>query len=162
MKHTKENIESVENDINEIIKIVNSLDESTIRWNPTEKEWSIQQIVIHVAEAIPFWLKDIEAIKANPTEKWGRDVNHSGRLYAVSAENINSTTVDQALKELAKIPTVVKETLINLTEEEEQIVAPTYNPNFEGKPVSFIVDKLVVGHVKGHLGQIKRNLSKLD
>lgn len=159
---TVESINSVQQDIDEIISIVRDLDESTIRWNPTEEEWSILQIVVHVAEAIPFWLKDIEAIKADPTKKWGRDLKNDGRLYAVSEENIKNTTVDQAINDLAKVPAGMKASLENLTEEQAQLVAPCYNPNFEGKPVQFIVDKLVVSHVNGHLGQVKRNLSKLD
>lgn len=157
----EKDIKSVKEDINEIVTIVKDLDESTIRWNPTEDEWSILQIVVHVEEAIPFWLKDIEAIKADPTKKWGRDVKHEGRLYAVSEENINNVTVDKALNDVEKIPFAVKQTLEKLTDEDTKLVAPSYNPNFDGKPVQFVIDKLVVGHVNGHLGQIKRNLSKL-
>lgn len=155
-------INKVKLDIDEMVAIVRDLDEETIRWNPTADEWSIMQIIVHVAEAIPFWLDDIEAIKKSPHDKWGRDLKHEGRLFAVSEDNINNTTVEQAITNLEKIPTQVKETLENLSEEEAQIVAPCYNPNFDGKPVQFIIDKLVVNHVSGHLGQIKRNLSKLD
>lgn len=155
-------INKIKVDIDEMVAIVRDLDEVTIRWNPTADEWSIMQIIVHVAEAIPFWLDDIEAIKKSPHDKWGRDLKHEGRLFAVSEDNINNTTVEQAITDLEKIPTQVKETLENLSEEEAQIVAPCYNPNFDGKPVQFIIDKLVVNHVSGHLGQIKRNLSKLD
>lgn len=157
-----EKIESVQSNVDEMISIVKELDEETIRWNPVEDEWSIMQIIVHVAEAIPFWLQEIEGIKKDPTAKWGRGLSHEGRLYAVSEENITNTTVDGAIKDLEEVPSSVKETIESLTEEQLQLVAPCHNPNFEGKPVQFIVDNLVVKHVDGHLGQIKRNLSKLD
>lgn len=157
-----EKVQSVQSNIDEMIQIVRGLDEETIRWNPTEEEWSIMQIIVHVAEAIPFWLKEIEGIKKDPTATWGRGLSHEGRLYAVSEENIQNTTVDEALQDLKKVPASVKETVQSLSDEQYQLVAPCRNPNFEGKPVQFIVDNLIVKHVDGHLGQIKRNLSKLE
>lgn len=157
-----EKVQSVQNNIDEMISTVRSLDEETIRWNPTEDEWSIMQIIVHVSEAIPFWLREIEGIKKDPDAKWGRGLSDEDRLYAVSEENIQNTTVDKAISDLEKIPSLVEESLAALTDEQLKIVAPCHNPNFEGKPVQFIVDNLVVKHVEGHVGQIKRNLSKLD
>lgn len=162
MTNLAEEIQSVKDNIAEMISTVQKLDEDTIRWNPTEEEWSIIQIIAHVGEAIPFWLKEIESVQAVPTGKWGRDHFHAGRLMAVSEENITNLTVDQAIADLEKIPSLVEERLSSLTKEQLEIVAPTYNPNFEGKPVEFIVNNLVVKHIEGHLGQINRNLSKLD
>ena len=34
-------------------------------WKPSEDEWSIMQIITHVAEAIPYWAKEINNIKLN-------------------------------------------------------------------------------------------------
>src|SRR5690625_3571725 len=161
-KKNDERLESVSNNIQEMNSIVRELDEETIKWNPTEEEWSIMQIIVHVGEAIPFWLEDIKGIQKDPTAKWGRGLTHEGRLYAVSDENIQNTTVDEAIIDLEKIPLLVKESLASLTDEQLQIVAPSKNPNFEGKPVQFIVDNLVVKHIEGHVGQIKRNLSKVE
>lgn len=162
LTQTVEKVQSVQNNIDEMIQIVRGLDEKTIRWNPTEEEWSIMQIIVHVAEAIPFWLKEIEGIKKDPTAKWGRGLSDEARLYTVSEENISNTTVDGAIRDLEKIPSLVEKSLDSLTDEQLKIVAPCHNPNFEGKPVQFIVDNLVVKHIEGHVGQIKRNLSKLD
>ncbi|MEI3612405.1 DinB family protein [Pseudogracilibacillus sp. SO30301A] len=159
---TTEKVQSVHHNIDEMIAFVRGLDEKTIRWNPTEDEWSIMQIIVHVAEAIPFWLREIERIIEDSSAKWGRGLTDEDRLYAVSDENIQNVKVDDAIRDLKKIPSLVEKSLSSLTEDQLKIVAPCHNPNFEGKPVQFIIDNLVVKHVEGHLGQIKRNLSKLD
>jgi hypothetical protein len=40
--------------------------------------------------------------------------------------------------------------------------APSYNPNFDGKPLSFLVDHLIVKRVTGHYGQLVRHLEKVQ
>lgn len=50
-------IESVQQSIQNIISLVKDLSEKEIRWNPSAEEWSIMQIITHVAEAIPYWVR---------------------------------------------------------------------------------------------------------
>lgn len=162
MTNTNERrVQAVENSIQEMIDIVKDLSEDTIRWNPTPEEWSIMQIASHVVEAIPFWLEEIKKINENPSNDWGRGLQHEGRLHAVSEQYLKNKSVDDVLKELEHVPIQVEEVVLPLTEEQLKVVAPAKNPNFEGKSVQFIVDNLVVKHVEGHVGQMKRNLSKL-
>ncbi|MFC6604505.1 hypothetical protein ACFQDF_27915 [Ectobacillus funiculus] len=56
----------------------------------------------------------------------------------------------------------VEQTLNKLDEEKLVLEAPSRNPRFGTKPISFIVDHLLVEHVSKHLGQIERNLSKIN
>lgn len=156
----RDDIQAVRNSVQKMIDTVKDLPEETIRWKPSEDEWSIMQIAAHTAEALPYWAKQIENIIENPEAKWGRDHTDEARLQKVSEENINKLTVDELLSELQEVPAAVEAALGKLTEEQRQIVAPSNNPNFEGKPVQFIIDKLIVGHVEGHYGQMQRNLSK--
>lgn len=146
--------------IQEMIDIVNRLDEETIRWNPSHEEWSIIQILSHVAEAIPYWIKQIENIKENPSAEWGRGLQDEDRLYAVSDEKINKSDIKELVSVVEEIPEKVNKFLKALSEEDMEIVAPSRNPNFKGKPIQFIVDNLIVKHIEGHVSQIKRNLSK--
>ncbi|RST60561.1 DinB family protein [Siminovitchia terrae] len=154
-------IQDVKAAIEEMLNTVKELPEDTIRWKPSEEEWSIMQVVAHVAEAIPFWLGEIRQIIQSPEDVWGRDHTNKIRLKAVDAKAVDSLPVDKVFEDLKKIPTQTEETLSTLTDEQFQIIAPSRNPNFDGKPVQFIVNKLIVGHIQGHNGQIQRNLSKL-
>lgn len=160
-KTNGDRVQAVEASIQEMVEIVKELSEDTIRWNPTPEEWSIMQITSHVVEAIPYWLEEINKINENPTGNWGRGLDHEGRLHAVSEDYLKTKSVDEVLEELEKVPEQVKAVVSPLTDEQLAVVAPANNPNFEGKEVQFIVDNLVVKHIEGHVGQIKRNLSKL-
>jgi hypothetical protein len=62
---------------------------------------------------------------------------------------------------LQRLDKNIEEVLSSLTEEQLAIESPSRNPRFGTKPLSFIVDHLLVEHAAKHCGQIKRNLSKI-
>ncbi|KKB35537.1 DinB family protein [Bacillus thermotolerans] len=155
-------IESVRVSIDQIVNLVKTLPEETIRWKPSEDEWSIMQIITHVAEAIPYWVQEIKNIQSRPEQSWGRGLKDEVRLRTVSEENVKSLSVDEVLNQLPSIPAVVEETLHSLTDSELAIKAPSRNPRFDGKPVEFIVNHLIVEHAEKHYNQIQRNLSKYN
>ncbi|UGB31980.1 DinB family protein [Metabacillus sp. B2-18] len=154
--------ESVQQSIQNIIHVVKGLSEKEIRWNPSTEEWSIMQIITHVAEAIPYWVREIQQIKEHPDQTWGRGLTDETRLKTVSEANVNSLLVEDVLDQLASVPSFVKETLQALSSEDLEIIAPSRNPRFDGKPVEFIVNHLIVEHVEKHYHQIQRNLSKYN
>ncbi|MFD2215699.1 DinB family protein [Metabacillus endolithicus] len=155
-------IESVHQSIQNIISVVKDLSEKEIRWNPSMEEWSIMQIITHVAEAIPYWVREIQQIKEHPDQTWGRGLTDETRLKTVSEANVNSLLIEDVLDQLAAVPSFVKETLQALSSEDLEIIAPSRNPRFDGKPVEFIVNHLIVEHVEKHDHQIQRNLSKFN
>ena len=156
----QQSIQSVQKSIDNMIETVSGLSANTIRWKPSDDEWSILQIVCHVLEAIPYWMKEIAQIRAHPEELWGRNHLQEARLAAVS--ETNQRTIDEVLKELTALKVQVEAELSNLNQEILSIVSTSLNPNFGTKPISFIVDHLIVEHASKHCGQIERNLSKLS
>lgn len=156
----QESIVSVEKSLDQIIETVEGLSEEIIRKNPVPEEWSIMQIICHVEEAIPYWIGEIENIKSAPGTEWGRHFTHAGRLAAVDAAD--TRTVSDVLAKLKAMKPVVAEKLAQLDEVTLATESPSRNPNFGTKPISFIVDHLIVEHAAKHFGQIQRNLSKLQ
>ncbi|MCQ0955218.1 DinB family protein [Bacillus cereus] len=154
--------ESIYESINKIKTIVKPLPEEIIYWKPSEDEWSIMQIITHVAEAIPYWAKEISNIKVNHENLWGRGLTDEVRLQAVSEENINGTTVVAVIEQLSTIPLTIENVLTTLTDEELQIQAPSRNPRFTNKSIDFIVNHLIVEHTEKHYKQIERNLCKFN
>ncbi|WP_185807642.1 hypothetical protein [Lysinibacillus telephonicus] len=55
----------------------------------------------------------------------------------------------------------VEKTFGKVKEEDLTKTAPSYNPNFDGKPLSFLIDHLIVQHVVGHYDQLVRHLQKV-
>lgn len=143
-----------------MIDTVSGLSENTIRWRPSEDEWSIMQIVCHVLEAIPYWMEEVAQIKVHPGELWGRNHLQEARLAAVT--ETDKRTIDEVLTELTALKAQVDTELNRLDQEVLAIESTSRNPNFGTKPISFIVDHLIVEHASKHCGQIERNLSKLS
>lgn len=158
---TQDAVVSVMESIDRIIETVKGLPEETVRWNPTEDEWSIMQIMAHIAEALPYWVREIGQLVQSPGQEWGRNHLHEPRLQAVSPETVDAISVDEMLQKLEEVKSQVKEGIENLTDEQLAAEAPSKNPNFGTKPISFIITHLIDQHVNKHEGQIQRNLSKL-
>ncbi len=159
-KSIAQSIDAFKQSIDKMTETTLSLSEETIRWNPTKDEWSIMQILCHILEAVPYWLGEIRQIKEQPGELWGRNHLQEARIAAVT--NTDSRSVDDVLRELASLKSLVEKELGTLDEETLAIQATSRNPNFGTKPISFIVDHLIVEHTSKHYGQIQRNLSKIS
>ncbi|OLO27900.1 hypothetical protein BTR23_19000 [Alkalihalophilus pseudofirmus] len=159
---TQSNITSVNESIDRIIETVRGLPEETIRWEPTEDEWSIMQIIAHIVEALPYWVAEIEQLVETPGKPWGRNHLHEPRLEAVKPETVDAISVDEMIQALEEVKQTVQEGIGNLTREQLAAEATSVNPNFGTKPPSWIIDHLIDEHVNKHEGQIQRNLSKLS
>ncbi|AXN40183.1 DinB family protein [Peribacillus butanolivorans] len=153
-------IQSFQQSIDHILETTANLSEKTIRCNPTEEEWSIMQILSHIAEAIPYWLGEVETVVATPGSKWGRGLQDPARLAAVT--DTEKLSVDEVLKQVDELKYKVESGLGKLDEETLSKESPHRNfAKFGNKPVSYIVDHFIDDHVSGHYDQIKRNLSKI-
>ena len=154
-------VESIQTSIDQIVETVTGLSVETIRWNPSEEEWSIMQILSHLAEAIPYWLGEVKTVVDNPGSQWGRGLQDPARLAAVT--DTDRLSVEDVINQVKELKQQVETTLNPLDEESLAQENPHRNfAKFGNKPVSFIVDHFIDEHLSGHLGQIKRNLSKLN
>lgn len=157
-----EKVEIFKNSIQSFIKVLEETEESVLYIKPSEKEWSGMQIVSHVLEAVDFWVVDLEALLIVPGAKWGRNHEHVRRLAAVDETVVAGLKKEAAIKALQDLIPRVEESLGKVKEEDLVKTAPSYNPNFEGKPLSFLIDHLIVQHVVGHYGQLVRHLEKVQ
>src|SRR3954469_16728562 len=157
-----EKVEIFKKSITDMVEVLNKTDESILYVTPSENEWSAMQIVAHVLEAVDFWLMDLEALLVVPGAKWGRNHEHVRRLAAVEENVVSRIKQDEAIIALQNLVPKVEAALVKVTEEDLVKTAPSYNPNFDGKPLSFLVDHLIVKHVTGHYGQLVRHLEKVQ
>ncbi|MFE4703770.1 DinB family protein [Peribacillus simplex] len=154
-------IQSVQQSIDHILETAANLPEETIRFNPADDEWSIMQILSHLAEAIPYWLGEVENVIAMPGAEWGRGLQDPARLAAVT--DTDKIAVDDVMKQVEDLKYKVESSLGNLDEETLSKESPHRNfAKFGNKPVSYIVDHFIDEHVSGHYDQIKRNLTKIQ
>lgn len=154
-------VEEFKNAIAQITAIIEATPEEKLYAQPSDTEWSAMQIVSHILEAVNFWSADLEALLVVPGAKWGRNHEHVRRLAAVEPSVVANLKKADAIAQLNALVPVVEVALDKVTEEDLAKTAPSYNPNFDGKPLSFLIDHLIIKHVTGHLGQIERHLEKV-
>ncbi|AOH54387.1 hypothetical protein ABE28_008475 [Peribacillus muralis] len=159
-QNIEKSIESIQLSIDHILETTKNLPEETVRCNPTEDEWSILQILSHLAEAIPYWLGEVKTVVSMPGSKWGRGLQDPARLAAVT--DTERLSVDEVKKQVEELKGKVESVLGKLDQETLSKESPHRNfAKFGNKPVSYIVDHFIDEHVSGHYGQIQRNLSKI-
>ena len=157
-----EKVEAFKKGFEDIVEVLNNTDEATLYVKPSTEEWSAMQVVSHVLEAVDFWVADLEALLIVPGAKWGRNHEHVRRLAAVDENVVAQLKKEDAIQALQNLVPKVEVALGKVKEEDLEKTAPSYNPNFDGKPLSFLIDHLIVKHVVGHHGQIVRHLAKVQ
>lgn len=160
VKSIPEYTASIEKTLAQIVQQCKVLSEETIRWKPSEEEWSILQIISHVKEATPYWIHEAKRVIEKPGAEWGRGLQDANRLAAVS--NPDALSVSETIAGVEKLIGIVHSELSSMREEQLHIESPHRNfAKFGNKPVSFIIGHFIDEHIAGHLKQIQRNLEKL-
>lgn len=148
--------------ISNMIAILDKTSNETLYKKPSAEEWSVMQIASHVIEAVEFWVADLEALLVVPGAKWGRNHEHVRRLAAVEENYVASLVKEDVIERLQQLVPLAENALSKVKEEDLEKTAPSYNPNFDGKPLSFLINHLILLHVEGHLGQMERHLAKVQ
>jgi uncharacterized damage-inducible protein DinB len=154
-----ESIQSIKESVDEMARLAKQHPESVICWKPAEDKWSILEILCHMDEAIPYWLEEIRRLAVTPEAEWGRGLQDEARLNAVAQAEQRS--LDDVLQDLAKSKQQIATVLGSLSDDQLAAESPSRNPRFGVKPLSFIIDHLLVEHATKHVGQIQRNLREL-
>jgi uncharacterized damage-inducible protein DinB len=144
----------------ELVAEVQGLGPALIHWMPAEGVWTIMDILCHIREFVPFWTDEVLRIVRRPDEPWGRTHADPARLAAVA--DTGSQSLDAVLEGIERAVADAIARLGDLTDLELAKEATSKNPRWGLKPASFVVDDLLVEHVKKHLGQIRRNIRQFD
>lgn len=156
-----ENIAHFKQAINSMIQQIEQTEDALLYVKPSETEWSAMQIACHVVEAVHFWTTDLNALCIVPGAKWGRNHEHVRRLAAVADSVVTQVSANSIIEQLQALIPLTEQSLQQVQQQDLALVAPSYNPNFDGKPLSFLIEHLIVKHVVGHEGQLARHLEKV-
>jgi uncharacterized damage-inducible protein DinB len=155
----KEASVSIQQTTDQIIAACQGLSEDVLKSKPAEDQWSVLEVLCHLEEAIPYWLQELQAAITSPETPWGRGLQHEGRLAAVAGAHERQAA--DVFRGLQAAKQQVEEVLGSISEESLQVEVESRNPRFGKKPLSFIVQHLLVEHLVTHLKQIERNVSAL-
>lgn len=158
MSHIASAVTSLEETTRRIESIVRPLPHELLTWRPTPDVWSIMDNLAHIEEFVPFWIGEMRAMLADPPQLWGRDQRHAGRLEAV--RDTSSRELDALLRNIQSEIANAAKYLHTLNDSALETEAVSRNPNWATKPVSFVLDTLLVKHLSDHCNQIQRNIQQ--
>lgn len=150
--------EQIDSKLDEMIALSSTLAEDVVYWKPSAEAWSVQEVLSHVEEAIPYWIGEVVKVANRTSAEWGRTMQDATRLAAIARAN-DIPTAD-FLQKLEQTKATIRQSLLPLKEEELKIEAPSRNPKFGTKPLTFIMDHFVIEHIETHIKQIQRNVSQ--
>jgi hypothetical protein len=146
--------------VEEIVRQVEAMPRDCIHWKPGPEVWTVMDNLCHAVEFMPYWTSQVEQAILHPEEEWGRTHGDAARLAAVAdTSQRNLGEVKQQLRERVR---ECAARLERFTPEQFAIEARSRNPRWGVQPASFIVDTLLVAHLKSHCSQIRRNLAQYN
>ncbi len=154
----KEAIQSIQTSIQEIVSTVKGISPELLHWKPAHDKWSIMEVLVHVEEAVPYWLNEISRLLENPGTEWGRGLQDPQRLAAVA--NAGSRNLDDVIASIEGMVHEVERILAPISADQLKQESPSRNPRFGTQPLSFVIQHLLVEHVDVHDKQIKRNIEQ--
>lgn len=156
----QEAIASTQHSLERIISTAKAQPAEVLSWKPAEDKWSIMEVLAHVDEAVAYWLDEITRLLETPGTEWGRGLQDERRLAAVAAAGGRS--LDEVLSSIDKVKGRVADVLAPITSETLALEAPSRNPRFGTKPLSFVIQHLLVDHAASHVKQIERNIGEYN
>jgi uncharacterized damage-inducible protein DinB len=144
--------------VDEILAEVDHMPPALIHWKPGPQIWTVMDNLCHIEEFIPYWTSQVEQVIARPGQEWGRTHHDADRLTAVA--DTSTRQLSEVKREIQQRTAQSIAKLQGHTAEQFAMEAPSHNPRWGTKPASFIVDTMLVGHLRSHLGQVRRNLDQ--
>ncbi|NWJ47723.1 MAG: DinB family protein [Chloroflexi bacterium] len=126
--------------------------------NTSGVEWSIMQVLAHIAEFMPYWAGEIEKILVVPGVKFGRGIEDENRVGAIAEHGNDSLAQMTASLRAAYARLFV--TLLRLTDAD--LDKSGIHVVQGDKTIASIIHHTIIGHLTGHLNQIRQTLELVE
>ena len=146
----EERIERLQRGVADLLGAVRNLPDEALYREPTDGEWSIMQNLAHVAEMLPYWAHQAEAIDRAPGQPFGRTHDDPVRIGEIDAH-----ANDVLELTLTRIQAAADECIAVLRGLPMEAWAKSgIHPSRGEMTVEQMIDAFVVGHVTAHARQI--------
>ena len=140
----------------DLVAAVEAASEKSLATAPAEDEWSAAQVVGHVAELQPFWLKKARSLSTAHPEPLSRTIEeHESRDIAVDVAT--RRTKDALVASLRTSNKAALEILKGMDDDALKRSGPRWGG--EIATADQVISTYVVGHVVQHAEQLKQALS---
>jgi uncharacterized damage-inducible protein DinB len=117
---------------------------------PGQEAWSAAMVLGHLAEFPRFFAAELRRFYADPDAPIGRTHEHPERLLAVAAAE------HRTVSELREAVTTAFVELASALDElqDRHVTMTTNNRRYGAEPLTAFLDRYVIGHKRGHAGQL--------
>lgn len=128
---------------------------------PPGDEWSPAHLLAHLGEFPLFFAAELRRWHGDRDAVVGRTHEHPGRLAAIRDEAVRRVTLPELIEQARRALAELAEPLALL--EDSDLTATMHNVKYGEEPLTAFLDRYVIGHKAGHLGQLRALLSaRLD
>ncbi len=151
---------SLKEDKEAYIKLLDSISEKDLHNRPYSDSWMISEVIVHIAEAINFFLEESKKGINNPMEKIGRHKTLERRVnhIAIHADNSAQEIKEQISKNIDEF----LEFLIDKTDIDLELIIEHKLAKFGKMKLGSFIDHFVVYHSKSHLKQANNILNRIN
>ena len=125
---------------------------------PTENEWTVMESLAHIVELMPYWSDEVAGLVAHPGQKFGRTMQHEGRLTALREHGHD--TLEQVRAALPGSYTHLDEILSRLHDSDLELTGQ--HVTFGERALAWFIDEFITTHLHNHVLQIKACLASLQ
>jgi uncharacterized damage-inducible protein DinB len=139
----------------ELLQLVNgpltALEPDRLYQPPATGEWTLMENLAHVIEIMPYWADEIAKLVAAPGQKFGRTMEHEGRLRAI--QDHRADTLEQAKISLPGSYAHLDQVLRSL--KDSDLALTGQHSKYGEQTLGWFIDEFVVRHLAAHVKQIK-------
>jgi uncharacterized damage-inducible protein DinB len=154
----QESIARLEQSVNRLLEDIQRLPADVLYRAPEPGEWPVMSTLAHLAELLPYWAHQAEAIVRNPGQPFGRTHDDAERIGAVEQHGRDSldaivprirTSLDECVGALRALPA-------------DAWAAAGVHPNRGSMTVEQLVESFLVKHADEHASQTQTTLQALN
>lgn len=127
---------------------------------PVGPEWSVRQVLGHLAEFPHFFAADLRRWRVDRTAVVGRTHDHPQRLAAVSADGDPELSAAQFARHIRTAFGDLAQAMTELSDVD--LDATTTNVKYGEEPMRSYLDRYILEHKTGHIAQLQRLLGEVD
>jgi len=154
----EERIQRLERSVNQLLQQIERLPAEVLYRAPSPGEWPVMSTLAHVAELLPYWAHQAEAVASHPGQPFGRTVEDADRISAVEqhAHDSLDLAVNRIRASLQECVSVLGALPADAWSSAGQ------HPARGRMTIAELVDAFLVSHAEDHCAQTQATLSTLQ
>jgi hypothetical protein len=140
------------------VERLQQLPPDVVRRQPDDGEWSVGQLSAHYSEILPYWARQITALRENSGKPFGRVASDANRIQFV--EDHKNDAVDSLVASIKNGAAEAARALRGYSDDQWRSVTGVHAARGE-MDMDAISNLFLAGHAEEHVTQLNETLAKV-